>query len=588
MNKAVNKSVNTSVNKLVHESSRGVVHALLDAVADALVIIDGQAKILVVNRAAEQIFGYGASEMVGNNVSMLMPQTDARLHDGYLQAYMQTGQRKVMGLGRDVFGLRNNGEVFPMHLSLGEGDLDGDQVFVGVCHDISNRVALQQRAARLAEYDRLTGCLNRDAFSQRLSQLVVSGKYPTLGLMYVDLSGFKQINNHFGHRVGDHVLAAFGERLKGLFSGEDVLLGRAGGDEFVVLVPGLVSRFELNEQAARLASAVLEPLVYDAFHVLLDCKIGCAFYPEDADAPDTLMHNADLAMYRAKGQSATRWVHYDAEFGREAARRSLLLQRLRTARVGAELDFVYQLKTDLLNHKPVGMEALMRWVDPLLGAVSPAEFIPVAESSGTIGKWTFAMLVRACQANQSLREAGVLDVPVSVNISAHQFFSSGFTRQVIDALEATGLPGNRLDLELTESVMVHDFERARGIMTALKLEGITFSLDDFGTGFSSLGALDRLDFDFLKIDKAFIDGITAGGGQKAIVDMILALGRAMKISTVAEGIENAQQAEILTAMGCNQGQGYYFARPVALGALAEAVRASPVSMASINSSGPCP
>lgn len=564
--------MNTIVNKLVHESSRGVVHALLDAVADALIIIDSKAQILAVNRAAEQIFGYDAEEMVGNNVKMLMPETDARLHDGYLHAYQQTGQRKVLGRGRDVCGLRKNGEVFPMHLSLGEGDLDGGHIYVGVCHDISARVALQQRAARLAEYDRLTGCLNRDAFLHRMSQLASSGKYATMGLMYVDLSGFKQINNHFGHRVGDQVLTVLGERLKALFSGNDVLVGRAGGDEFVVLVPGLASRFELGEQASRLVAAVVEPLVYDSFHVMLDCKVGCALYPDDASAPDSLLQNADLAMYRAKAQSSTRWVHYDPEFGREAARRSLLMQRLRTARIGSELDFAYQLKTDLVTHAPVGMEALMRWVDPLLGPVSPAEFIPVAEGSGIIGNWTFAMLVRVCQANQTLRQSGVLDIPVSVNISAHQFFSSGFTRQVIDALAATGLPGNRLDIELTESVMVHDFERARSIMGAIKLEGVTFSLDDFGTGFSSLGALDRLDFDYLKIDKAFIDGVASGEGQKAIVDMILALGRAMKIRTVAEGIENEQQAQVLAAMGCDQGQGYYFARPVKLEALATLVR----------------
>lgn len=566
--------MNKAINQLVHESSVGVVRALLDAVADAVVIIDSQACILAVNRAAEQVFGYAASEMVGNNVKMLMPETDARLHDGYIKAYQQSGLPKVLGRGRDVFGLRKNGEVFPMHLSLGEGDLDGDHVYVGVCHDISARVALQQRAAHLAAYDRLTGCLNRDAFFHQLSQFTGSGKYPMLGLLYVDLIGFKQVNDQFGHRVGDQVLAAFAARLKGLFNEDGVLLGRAGGDEFVVLLPQVASRFDLNEHASRLAAAINEPLVYDAFHVMVDCKMGCALYPEDAETAETLLHHADLAMYRAKAQTTTRWVHYDPEFAREAARRSLLMQRLRTARVGSELDFVYQLKTDLVTQKPVGMEALMRWVDPLLGAVSPVEFIPVAESSGLIGNWTFSMLVRACQAVQSLREKGTLDVPVSINISAHQFFAPGFTRQVIDALAATGLPGSRLDLELTESVLVNDFGRARSIMAALKVEGLTFSLDDFGTGFSSLGSLNGLEFDYLKIDKSFTDGVTGAPEQKAIVDMILALAKAMKIRTVAEGIETAAQAKALAAMGCDQGQGYYFARPVQVDALAGQVKAS--------------
>lgn len=227
--------MNKTINQLVHESSVGVVRALLDAVADAVVIIDSQACILAVNRATEQVFGYAASEMVGNNVKMLMPETDARLHDGYIKAYQQSGLPKVLGRGRDVFGLRKNGEVFPMHLSLGEGDLDGDHVYVGVCHDISVRVALQQRAAHLAAYDRLTGCLNRDAFFHQLSQFTGSGKYPMLGLLYVDLIGFKQVNDQFGHRVGDQVLAAFAARLKGLFNEDGVLLGRVGGDEFVVL-----------------------------------------------------------------------------------------------------------------------------------------------------------------------------------------------------------------------------------------------------------------------------------------------------------------------------------------------------------------
>ena len=565
--------MNKPIDQLVAQSASGVVKALLDAVADGVVVIDSKGAILAVNQMASQLFGYEAREMLGRNVSMLMPETDARLHDQYLQAYQSTGQAQVMGRGRDVYGQRKNGEVFPMHLSLGKGDLEGDLIYVGVCHDISQRVALQARAAHLAAFDRLTECLNRDALLHRLSQLMGSGKYATFGLMYIDLSGFKQVNDHFGHRVGDQVLAAFSSRLKDLFTSSDVLVGRVGGDEFVVVLPGLPARFDLNEQAARLVASVHEPLVYDTFHIMIDCKIGCAFYPDDADSADMLVHNADLAMYRAKAQTSSRYVHYDPAFGQEAAHRALLMQRLRTARVGAELDFVYQLKTDLKTGQPVGMEALMRWVDPLLGPVSPVEFIPVAESSGLICQWTFSMLVRACQANQALRESGVLDIPVSVNISAHQFFSPGFARQAGDALMAAGLPGNRLDLELTESVLVQDFDQARAVMAALKRDGVTFSLDDFGTGFSSLGSLDHLDFDFLKIDKAFIDGIATGTEHKAIVDMILALAKAMKIRTVAEGIETAGQAALLRDMGCDQGQGYFFAKPVKPEHLPERVKA---------------
>ena len=560
------------LTRWVHETPGNVLRAVLDAVADAVIIIDDHAEILAVNEAAERIFGFSAQAMIGQNVKLLMPRDYAQHHDAYVQAHQRTGERKVLGSGRDVFGQRANGDIFPLHLSLGEGEIDGRRIYVGVCHDISERRALQNRIAHLSDFDSLTGCLNRDAFTRRLMQLVESQYYPYFGLMYVDLAGFKQINDHYGHPVGDYVLAAFGRRLRSLFSDQDVLLGRMGGDEFVVLVPFLRSREEIGDLADRLVLAGAEPLVYEDFQIVVDSHVGCVLYPHDGTSADELVRHADLAMYRAKGMAGSHWSHYYPELSRVAANRALMIQRLRLARVDQDIHFAYQLKFDLATLVPVGMECLMRWNDPMLGRVSPADFMPVAESTGILRHWTYPALLRACRDNQALREAGLLDVPVSVNISAHQFYDEHFPSQVVRALEVSGLPANRLDLELTESVLIQDFSRVRDVMTALKRLGVTFSLDDFGTGFSSLSYLHRLEFDFLKIDKAFVDAIGKAPEHSAIVDMILALAGAMRIRTVAEGVETLAQQALLARMGCDQGQGFYLARPLKRDVLETALR----------------
>jgi len=458
-----------------------------------------------------------------------------------------------------------------LHLRLGGEDvwwtlsgrpLDGGG-WRGVGIDVSEVRERERELLRLANQDPLTGLANRHQFHRRLAlHLGGGGPVSPCTVLLLDLDCFKQVNDSLGHAAGDHLLAAVGERLRESLAarrGGGDLVARLGADEFVLLLRGELSPEAIQRLGKQLRSALRVPVVIDGHELDVRASIGAASAPRHAQAPDPLLRAADLALFAAKAAGRDRLVLFDPALQQEAQQRVDLLTDLRGAIDAGHLEMHYQPQIELASGRLLGFEALMRWRHPTRGLVPPAVFIPLAEDSGlivAIGAWA---LQAACR--DAARWPGALRV--AVNVSALQFERSTVELHVLEALERSGLPAERLEIELTESALLKDSHHAIDLLTRLRALGLRISLDDFGTGFSSLAYLRRLPLDQLKIDRAFIadlDHPRAGSTARAIVSAIHELARALNLQTVAEGIETGAQQQMLAELGCDIGQGFLFAQ----------------------------
>lgn len=446
--------------------------------------------------------------------------------------------------------------------SLSGSPLDGDGLR-GVGTDVSEVRERERELLRMADQDAVTGLANRHQFQRRLA-LLLGGGGPVAPstVLLLDLDCFKQVNDTLGHAAGDHLLATVGERLAESLAarrGTGDLVARLGADEFAVILRGELTPEEIHRLGKQLRSALRVPVIIDGHEIDVRASIGAACAPRHAQAPDPLLRAADLALQAAKAAGRDRLTLYEPALQNEAQDRLALLADLRQALDTGQLEMHYQPQIELASGQLLGFEALMRWRHPQRGLVPPSVFIPLAEESGLIvalGAW--ALLV-ACR--DAARWPGSLRV--AVNVSAHQFERSPLELHVLEALERSGLRADRLEIELTESALLQDNHRAIDLLTRLRALGVRIALDDFGTGFSSLAYLRRLPLDQLKIDRAFIadlDHPRVGEKARAIVSAIHDLAGALGLQTVAEGIETAEQQEVLAALGCGLGQGFLFAQ----------------------------
>ncbi|MFZ5509577.1 MAG: EAL domain-containing protein [Pseudomonadota bacterium] len=434
---------------------------------------------------------------------------------------------------------------------------------VGSVQDITERKAAEARIEQLAFYDPLTGLPNRALFLDRLKQALDSARRhrSRVALLFVDLDRFKEINDTAGHDVGDFVLAAVARRLRNILRQEETL-ARLSGDEFVAIAPGADQSAAVHI-AERIQTALSEPLVLTGHVFSLGASIGIAFYPEDADTPEDLLKHTDIAMYRAKA-SGGGYHFYHASMSAELERRLEVARRLEAALTGERLQLYYQPQVHLSTGRLMGAEALARWHDSEWGWVSPAEFIPIAEERGligTLGEWA---LTTACrQARRWTEISGGPFGRVAVNVAARQLEDDGFVDRVLAIVRDSGVTPAVIELELTESSMMADPERAVEVTQALSAAGFALSIDDFGTGYSSLSYLKRFAADKLKIDMSFVRDMLTERNDHAIVNTIIAMSRSLGLETLAEGVETAAQATALQALGCHLAQGYYFGRPAA-------------------------
>ncbi|MBK6690254.1 MAG: EAL domain-containing protein [Deltaproteobacteria bacterium] len=430
----------------------------------------------------------------------------------------------------------------------------------GVAVDVTAEHLAQRRLVQLAHFDSVTGLANRVTLRERLDAMCAAGNSGTL--FAVDLDHFKAINDSFGHSVGDAVLRLVGERLCARVRADDVV-ARLGGDEFAILVHRNLGADGTMALAQRLLAAFEEPCVVDGRRLQVGLSLGAVLVPEHGDQVEELMQRVDLALYEAKATGRGKAALYNNALGDRNRRRTLIETELYHAAERGELRLHWQPRVDLDSWRIVGAEALLRWRHPVLGEVSPAEFIPIAEQTGsihTLGTW---VLEEACR-------TGAVQLPellLSVNVSTLQLRGDAFDRLVLDVLSRTGLPAHRLELELTESVFVEGVEETLACLRRLQVRGVRVALDDFGTGYSSLSYLRRFPFDTLKIDRSFIQEVTDQPDASALVGTMVAMAEALGMRAVAEGIETQEQLAQLGQLGCREIQGYFISRPVELSVL---------------------
>ena len=435
------------------------------------------------------------------------------------------------------------------------------------------RVANEERIRHQAYHDPLTGLPNRASFVEHLEEAIRRSKRFgwSLAVMFLDLDRFKRVNDSLGHEAGDELLRIAARRLHGCIRESDMLF-RMGGDEFTVLLENVKGPEEAAMVAARMIPAIAEPVELKAHELTATASIGIALYPKDDESGERLVKRADTAMYRAKELGRNRYAFFTQEMNERVENQLLLEAGLQRALRNGEFVLHYQPRVSAATRRVVGIEALLRWNHPEHGLLPPGQFVPLLEESGQIvavGAW---VIRTACRQNKAWQDEGLPAMRVSVNISARQFKSESLDETIRDALGASGLAPEWLEIELTESMLVDSTEHAISVMARLKAIGVAISIDDFGTGYSSLGYLKRFPIDSLKIDRSFVQDLRTSATDAAIVDAISALAHSLGLGLVAEGVEEVGQADFLRARYCTELQGYYFSRPVPADAVAEAVR----------------
>jgi diguanylate cyclase (GGDEF)-like protein/PAS domain S-box-containing protein len=521
---------------------------LANASVEGLLVCDGEA-IVSVNTSFAALTGLCVSNLVGARLESRFPDKVARA-------------RLLSGSGLPVeTSLRHlDGSLTPVELILRPIVFAGRPHHVIAVRDLQARKEAEQHIHYLAHHDALTSLPNRSHFNERIDQEIAALiKGESLAVLCLDLDRFKEVNDLFGHAAGDTVLQAVAARVSAVL-GERQMMARLGGDEFAVLLPGVTN----PAAASRVAESILEALrsTSEAPETnSISTSIGIALYPDDATDRQSLLTHADTALYRAKTEGRNTYRFFEARMGAEVRERRMLEHDLRLAIARDELRLVYQPQKQIQSQAIVGFEALLRWKHPTRGEISPAIFIPIAEETGAIleiGDW---VLKSAC------REAATWTRPltVAVNVSAVQLYNADFVKELHQTLLETGLPPRRLEIEITETALVRDFNRALATLRQIKALGIGIAMDDFGTGYSSLSNLRAFPFDKIKIDGSFIKSVNSNDQAATIVRAVLGLGRGLGLPVLAEGVETDAELQFLQNELCDEVQGYLLGRPGPIG-----------------------
>ncbi|HNV59331.1 MAG TPA: EAL domain-containing protein [Rhodoferax sp.] len=541
--------------------------AILDNLLDGVVTISEQGLIESFNKAASQIFGYTAAESIGRKASMLMPAELAAQHDARLQHHDRTRSSFVIGQSIETVGQRKDASVFPISLSVSQVERAGETIFVAVIRDITQQRLAKEEIQRLAFYDPLTHLPNRRLLQDRLEQaLITSTRTAQQGaLMFLDLDHFKHLNDTMGHDLGDELLKQVASRLKTCVREGDTV-ARLGGDEFVVLLEGLSpASHESAAQAETIAGKVLSALGQSyqlRGHPFESTpSIGIVLFPGEDDNTEALLKKADVAMYQAKAAGRNTVRFFDPAMQAAVTAHAALERDMRRGLARQEFILLYQFQVNVQG-VPIGAEAFLRWNHSSRGVVPPSQFITLAEETSVghlLGQWVLdtACAQLAVWADQEATAHWTL----AINVSPSQFGHAGFVGQVAAALHKTGTKPQQLRLELTERMLMNDTSETRNRMHAIKALGVGFSLDDFGTGYSSLAHLQRLPLDQLKIDQSFVQTLLTQPGDAAVARSVIALGHSLGLTVIAEGVETAEQRNLLAELGCDAFQGYYFGRP---------------------------
>ena len=546
--------------------------AILATTRDAVIITDLAPKILTVNPAFTELTGYTEGEVLGKNPRLL----SSGRHDRAFYQAMWASLRQTGHWQGEIWNRRKDGEIYPEWLTLSVvRNEQGDPThYLGVATDLSQLRNHEERFQRLVHYDPLTGLPNRLLLEARLQHTLerASREGTRAAVLVVDLDQFKIINDSFGHAAGDELLVAVTHRLRTMLREEDTL-SRLAGDQFVLVLEALHEYQESEIMARRIQESLEEPFILPGGDkAYVRASVGISVYPQDGATAQALLLGADSAVHRAKELGGRQFCYYTSELNVQARTTLVMEDALRRALAQEEFVLYYQPKVALRSGRIVGAEALLRWQRPGCGMVPPLEFIPAAEKNGlieTIGAW---VIQEACRQMGAWREAGLTEIKVAVNVSARQFRGGGLEEEVVKALARYAVEPRHLMLELTESMLMDEPEKAVARMMALKRIGVRLSLDDFGTGYSSLAYLSRFPIDQMKIDRSFVNDIVTDPGAATIATSVIALAHRMRLGVVAEGVETEAQAGYLRQNGCDEIQGYLFSKPVPAEEFAELLR----------------
>jgi diguanylate cyclase (GGDEF)-like protein/PAS domain S-box-containing protein len=527
---------------------------------EGIMITDTRGNIVRVNHAFSEISGYSEAEALGQNAGMLSSERQSKaFYRRMWQAIDASGHWQG-----EIWNRRKDGQIYLEWLAISRVlNAEGTPShYVGIFSDITQHKEAEARIQRLAHFDALTGLPNRTLLNDRARHTISMAQRNrgSLAVLCIDLDHFKNINDTLGHGVGDELLIEIAKRLRTLVREEDTL-SRQGGDEFIVVLPG-ADADGAARVAEKLLAAVAVTCKVDTHELVITPSIGIAMYPSDGEEFGTLSKCADTAMYRAKQSGRNTFCFFTPEMQEHSVRRLQLEGALRHALERNELQLHYQPQIALHDDSIVGAEALLRWQHPELGAISPAEFIPIAEESGlilSIGEWVLRTAVRQMKA---WLDAGIAPTVIAVNLSAVQFRQAHLSELIEQILGDEGLPSRHLELELTEGVAMDDPLVAITVMDDLHARGIRMAIDDFGTGYSSLSYLKRFQVYKLKIDQSFVRDITTDPEDKAIVSAVIRLAEGLGLRTIAEGVETEEQLAFLRAQGCQEVQGYFYSRPL--------------------------
>jgi len=532
--------------------------AVIDNTLEGMIVTDADEHIVMVNPAFGVLTSYEESEVLGRPVTMLDAEPGANPWADIRRDLDDHGHWQG-----ELSSRRRNGEIFPEVRSINRvAGLAGEaDHIVHLFTDMSRVKATEARLDFLAQHDALTGLPNRSLLLSQLDQHIRADPERRIGLLLIDLDRFRDVNDSFGHNVGDELLRQVASRLQSLLV--DACLARLGGDEFAVLIDDFDSEMELARLAESLINALSEPWDLEGHaEVRLGASVGITIHPDFGPSPEMLLQQADAAVYRAKTDGRGGFRFFDESLTASARKRIEMESRLRRAIVNGELELHYQPQIDSRDGRIIGGEAFVRWRDRERGLISPGEFIPVAEQTGMIGAVGDWVLREACRQGRAWLDAGVRPGRLAVNLSAQQLRDVELTGRIKAVLEETGFPAEWLELELTESALMRQQDEVVERLRELKRLGVHLAIDDFGTGYSSLAYLQRFPVDVLKIDKRFVDDLADNADDREIATAILAMGHALGLSVLAEGVETREQLDFLQNRQCDAWQGYLCSRPV--------------------------